>query len=162
MFRSLPRPPDLAHLRAELPADDFFVAAGANPDDGESLYHSSELADTTCLELVLAAGIPAQHREHCIARALDAENPAAVALYLQYGTSPNHLHRALFRERSLTVIQLLVEHGADVNEVCKKHSRLVGFGLRHRGAGRRSRCYRPGEHHLDDIVAVLKEHGTSL
>ena len=47
--------------------------------------------------------------------------PAAIALYLKYGTNPNHLHWALFRERSLTVIQLLVEHGANVNEVCKKH-----------------------------------------
>jgi ankyrin repeat protein len=99
----------------------LLLDAGANPDDGESLYHSSELADTTCLELILAAGIPDEHREQCIVRALDAENPAAIALYLKYGTNPNHLHWALLRERSLTVIQLLVEHGANVNEVCKKH-----------------------------------------
>jgi ankyrin repeat protein len=99
----------------------LLLDAGANPDDGESLYHSSELADTTCLELILAAGIPDQHREQCIVRALDEENPAAIALYLKYGTHPNHLHWALFRERSLTVIKLLVEHGANVNEVCKKH-----------------------------------------
>jgi hypothetical protein len=54
-------------------------------------------------------------REYCIVRALDADNPAAVALYLKYGTNPNHLHRALFRERSIAVIQLLVQHGADVS-----------------------------------------------
>jgi hypothetical protein len=66
----------------------LLLDAGANPDDGESLYHSSELADTTCLELILAAGIPDEHREQCIVRALDAENPAAIALYLKYGTNP--------------------------------------------------------------------------
>jgi ankyrin repeat protein len=99
----------------------LLLDAGANPDDGESLYHSSELQDTTCLELIFAAGVPDKDREWCIRRALDAENPDAVALYLKYGTNPNHLHWALFRERSLAVIQLLVAAGADVNEVCKPH-----------------------------------------
>ena len=99
----------------------LLLEAGANPDDGESLYHSSELSDVTCLELILAAGVPAKARDWCIVRALDSENPTAIAVYLKHGTDPNHLHWALFRGRSLAVIQLLVEHGADVNEVCKKH-----------------------------------------
>lgn len=99
----------------------LLLDAGADPNDGESLYHVSELKDTACLALILAAGVHDKDREWCIVRALDDENPAAVALYLKYGTNPNHLHWALFRERSLAVIQLLVQHGADVNEVCKKH-----------------------------------------
>jgi len=105
------------------PVAKLLLDAGANPDDGESLYHASELRDTTCLELILAAGIPAEHREWCIVRALDAENPAAVAAYLKYGTKPDHfhLHWALFRQRSLQVIQLLVAHGADINGLCKQH-----------------------------------------
>src|SRR3569833_536287 len=105
------------------PVAKLLLDAGANPDDGESLYHASELRDTSCLELILAAGIPAEHREWCLVRALDAENRAAIALYLKYGTQPNafHLHWALFSERSLAVIQLLVEHGADINGPCKQH-----------------------------------------
>jgi ankyrin repeat protein len=160
----------------------MLLDAGANPDDGESLYHSSELADTTCLELVLAAGVPDQHREFCIVRALDEENPAAVAVYLKYGTNPNHLHWALFRQRSLAVIQLLVEHGADVNEICKKHwllgriegltpvqvaeragsSEIVQYLLAHGATDNRTpadrligACWRQD---LDAVRTILEEH----
>jgi hypothetical protein len=33
----------------------LLLDAGANTDDGESLYHASELRDTSCLELLFAA-----------------------------------------------------------------------------------------------------------
>ena len=93
----------------------LLLDAGASTDDGESLYHASELRDTTCLELLFAAGVPVSGREFCIRRALDHEYPDAVAVYLKNGTDPNHLAWALFRERSLRIIELLVEHGADLN-----------------------------------------------
>lgn len=94
---------------------EILLQAGADPNDGESLYHASELNDTRCLELLFEAGIETEAREYCIRRALDGENPRAVGIYLKYGTNPNHLDWALFRERSIEVIRLLVEHGADVN-----------------------------------------------
>lgn len=103
------------------PVAKLLLDAGANTDDGESVYHASELADTACLELLFAAGVTEKDREWCIRRALDAENPEAVALYMRHGTDPNHLHWALFRDRSLAVIQLLVQHGAKVDAICEKH-----------------------------------------
>jgi len=100
---------------------EILLAAGANPDDGESLYHASELQDTRCLELLFAVGIDKESREYCIVRALDQENAKAVDIYLRHGTDPNHLDWALFRQRSLEVIQLLVAHGADLNRCCPDH-----------------------------------------
>jgi ankyrin repeat protein len=93
----------------------ILLNAGANPNDGESLYHASELKDTRCLELLFEAGVDKESQEYCIRRALDDENPKAVEIYLKHGTNPNHLDWALFRERSFEIVQLLVNWGADIN-----------------------------------------------
>jgi ankyrin repeat protein len=94
----------------------LLLDAGARVDDGESLYHASELHDADCLELLFAAGVPDADREYCIRRCLDSENPNALRVYLKYGASPHHLDYALFRNRSMQTIEMLVEHGADLNE----------------------------------------------
>jgi ankyrin repeat protein len=96
----------------------LLLDAGANPDDGESLYHASELRDPRCLELLFAAGVKDSDRDYCIRRALDHENPAVLGVYLKHGANPSHLDYALFRNRSLRIIALLVEHGADLNRLC--------------------------------------------
>jgi ankyrin repeat protein len=92
----------------------ILLDAGATTHDGESLYHASELKDTRCLELLFQAGVDKEGQEYCIRRVLDDENPTALEIYLKYGTSPNHLDWALFRERSFEILRLLVEHGADL------------------------------------------------
>jgi ankyrin repeat protein len=92
---------------------------GAKVSDGESLYHASELKDLRCLQLLLEHGPEDKDREYCIRRMIDHENAAGIALYIKYGTDPNHLDWALFRRRSIKCIRLLLECGADVNRVCK-------------------------------------------
>ena len=105
----------------------ILLKAGANPNDGESLYHASELKDTRCLELLFEAGVDNESREYCIRRALDDENPKAVEIFLKHGTNPNHLDWALFRERSFEIVQLLVNYGADINRPSPAdHWLLVG------------------------------------
>lgn len=94
----------------------LLLDAGASTDDGESLYHASELRDPSCLELLFAAGVPDADRDYCICRALDFENPEAVAVYLKNGASPSHLDWALFRNRSFQVIELLVDQGAELDK----------------------------------------------
>src|SRR5262249_485808 len=99
----------------------LLLDAGANTDDGESLYHASELQDVRCLELLFAAGVPKGAQEYCIRRALGAENPAAGGVYVKEGAEANELHWALFRNRTLHVIELLVDHGADLNARCGEY-----------------------------------------
>jgi ankyrin repeat protein len=92
---------------------------GAKVSDGESLYHASELKDLHCLQLLLEHGPEDKDREYCIRRMIDHENAAGIALYIKHGADPNHLDWALFRQRSIECIRVLLEGAADVNRVCK-------------------------------------------
>jgi hypothetical protein len=91
---------------------------GARVSDGESLYHACELEDLSCLALLLDYNPDERDREYCVGRMIDHDNPAGLELFLQHGTNPNRLCGALFRERSIECIQILLKNGADVNEVC--------------------------------------------
>ena len=61
----------------------LLLAAGANPDDDESVYHATETSDHTCLRLLLDAGARVEGT-NALAHALDTEDPAKVRLLLEH------------------------------------------------------------------------------
>ena len=97
----------------------------ASPWGTEVLYHTSEFRDTACLKLILEAKPHPLCVSYCMGRALDFENPEAVALYLSHGANPDfripwaenstHLHRAVKNGRSAGIITALLDAGADVS-----------------------------------------------
>jgi hypothetical protein len=93
------------------------LEAGANPDDNESLYHSTESPDTACLELLLAHGAETRGT-NALAHALDDERIEHVRLLLEAGAEANehaHVAHAVRRGRGPEVVRLLAEHGADLD-----------------------------------------------
>jgi ankyrin repeat protein len=101
----------------------LLLDAGADPNDGESLYHSVENLAVTRLLLQHGARV-----EEAIAlyRALDFDNLAVVELLLQYGADPNALAPnppisdwgtpllwAIRRRRSRRHIEALLQAGAN-------------------------------------------------
>ncbi len=64
----------------------LLLAAGADPDDGESLYHALE--SPACTEALLAAGARIGGT-NALYRALDLDDPAALRLLLAHGADPN-------------------------------------------------------------------------
>lgn len=64
----------------------LLLAAGADPDDGESLYHALE--SPTCTQALLAAGARI-HGTNAIYRALDLDDAAPLRLLLAHGADPN-------------------------------------------------------------------------
>jgi ankyrin repeat protein len=93
------------------------LEAGANPDDGESLYHATESPSAACLELLLAHGA-ATRGTNALAHALDDERLEHVRLLLAGGADPNEgaiVAHAVRRGRDPEVVRLLARHGADLD-----------------------------------------------
>ena len=93
------------------------LEAGANPDDGESVYHSTEAESPDCLRILLEHGAQTADT-NALAHALDDERLEHVRLLLEYGVDPNEgfcVAHAVRRGRGPETIELLVSHGADVD-----------------------------------------------
>lgn len=101
------------------------VGKGARPDDGETLYHTVEFADTSCLALVLAAKPDPARVSYSLRRALDFPNEAVIQLLLAHGADPAfplrsglrpQLQQALVVTGAPSIVQALLEHGANPSE----------------------------------------------
>ena len=123
-------------------ADNMALAAwllehGADPNDDESLYHSTELGHHEGLKLLLTHGAdPAG--TNALARALDFDDLEAVRLLLAAGADPDEggaphpsgepamtipaLHQAARRMCSGEIASLLIAHGADGTASYRGHS----------------------------------------
>ena len=98
------------------------LEAGANPNDSESLYHSTEHDDLDCVRLLLKHGAsPAG--TNALKHMLDREHLEGLRLLLQAGADPNEvdgqgetaLHWAVRRGRSAEAVALLLDNGAAIN-----------------------------------------------
>jgi ankyrin repeat protein len=100
-------------------AFELLLAAGADVNDNESLYHSTELEDDRWLARVLAEGA-AIEGTNALARALDFNEISKLELLISHGADLNArtgggqapLEHAVMRGRSLAFIELLWKEGA--------------------------------------------------
>ncbi|MCK7610890.1 ankyrin repeat domain-containing protein [Roseibium sediminicola] len=115
----------------------WFLEKGADPNDNESLYHSTELGHTRALELLLKHGARPDGT-NALPRALDFDDIAKVRLLLEAGADPNitepdhpsglpmntipALHQAARRDAPIEVAELLLQHGADATAVWDGHT----------------------------------------
>lgn len=93
------------------------LEAGADPDDGESVYHAVGAQSTACLALLLDHGASVTGT-NALASALDEERLEHVRLLLDAGGDPNEgalLAHAVRRGRGPDVVRLLAERGADLD-----------------------------------------------
>jgi ankyrin repeat protein len=98
------------------------LEAGANPNDNESLYHSTEHSSLACMKLLLQHGaLPAG--SNALKHILDREDLEGLRLLLDAGADPNEvgplgdtaLHWAIFRGRNATAIAMLIDSGVTLD-----------------------------------------------
>jgi ankyrin repeat protein len=98
------------------------LEAGANPNDSESLYHSTEHRDLDCTKLLLRHGASLTGT-NALKHMLDREDIEGLQLLLAAGANPNEtnhrgdtaLHWAVWRGREAGSIAVLLDRGADIN-----------------------------------------------
>ncbi len=98
------------------------LEAGADPNDGESLYHAAELPSHECLDLLYQYGVNL-NATPALFRKLDFDDYFGVKWFMEHGADPNRtlgdhgtsLHWAVIRGRSPSTIELLIQFGAEVN-----------------------------------------------
>lgn len=99
----------------------WLLDRGANPNDGESLYHACEIGSPEGVGMLLAAGAD-PNQTNALKRAMDFDSLEMVQLFLDAGADPNEgadgwtaLHHAALRMSSGPICNALVDAGADAS-----------------------------------------------
>ena len=148
----------------------WLLEHGANPNDGESLYHATELGHHEGLRLLLAHGADPKGT-NALLRAMDFHDVAAVKMLLEAGALADEfngapvggerpwvvpaLHQAARRMCGREMIETLLDAGADPARVHENltpyaHARVFG-----NAALAEALAARGHDHRLDGTVAVL-------
>ncbi len=100
----------------------LLLERGADPNDGEAVYHSPETYDNDAMKLLVETGrITADNLSLMLVRKHDWHDYDGAKWLLEHGAQPNlersrgwsPIHHALARDNSLEMIALLLDHGAD-------------------------------------------------
>jgi ankyrin repeat protein len=100
----------------------LLLERGADPNDGEAVYHSPETYDSDAMKLLVGTGkITPDNLSLMLIRKHDWHDHDGAKWLLEHGADPNlkrsrgwrPIHHALVRDNSLEIIALLLDHGAD-------------------------------------------------
>lgn len=124
----------------------LLLRAGADPNDGaidngvyrgESLYHACDHpGHNECLHLILEAKPAQPALDYCILRKLDFEDIEGVKLFIEHGANlkaakpRTALSHAILRGRSIEMLKLLLDSGADPNTPDEDGTTAYGLSRR--------------------------------
>ena len=100
----------------------LLLARGADPNDGEAVYHSPETRDNAAMQLLVETGrLTPENMSLMLVRKHDWHDYDGAKYLLAHGADPNYqrqrgwipIHHAIARDNALTLVELLLDHGAD-------------------------------------------------
>ena len=95
---------------------------GADPNDGETPYHTPESYDNAALKVLVESGkLNDDNLAMILIRKADWHDYEGMRWLLEHGVDPNHaspwghtaMHHAVLRDNGKNVLQVLLDHGAD-------------------------------------------------
>jgi len=120
----------------------LLLERGADPNDGEAVYHSPETRDNAAMKILVETGkVTAENLAMMLIRKHDWHDFDGAKYLLEHGADPNDdrgrgwlaIHHAIARDNDLNLIALLIDHGADP-QVIKDGKSAVALAAR-RGRG---------------------------
>jgi ankyrin repeat protein len=117
----------------------LLVERGADPNDVEAVYHSPEGEDLGAMKVLVETGrVTPEHLSLMLIRKHDWHDYDGVKYLLEHKADPNNrrdrgllpVHHAVARDNSLSILKLLLDHGADFS------ARLQGISAVERAAQR--------------------------
>jgi ankyrin repeat protein len=100
----------------------LLIDHGANPNDEETPYHAPETYDNAALKVLVESGLLTDDSlGTMLLRKADWHDLDGIVYLLEKGVDPNRmtrfgytaLHQALRRDNSLTIVEAMLDHGAD-------------------------------------------------
>ena len=100
----------------------LLLERGADPNDGEAVYHSPETYDNAAMKLLVETGkLTPENLSLMLIRKHDWHDYQGAKYLLERGVDPNSerergcipIHHAIARNNSLAMLELLLDHGAD-------------------------------------------------
>ena len=116
-----------AGIAHHAPLTRLLLSRGANPRDGEVVYHAPESRDNAALEAIVESGkLRQEDLTLMLIRKHDWHDYHGQKYLLEHGADPNQswrhgltaLHHALARDNALRSFELLLDHVADPRVVC--------------------------------------------
>jgi len=122
----------------------LLLERGADPNDDETPYHAAEGYDQSALKVLVESGkLNEGSLTTILLRKADWHDFEGIKYLLAHGADPNRmtrwhhnvLHHALQRDNEITIIDALLDHGADPALVNGRDGRSATAMAAHRGRG---------------------------
>jgi ankyrin repeat protein len=143
----------------------LLLERGADPNDGETPYHVPETYDNATMKVLVESGkLTQESLATLLLRKTDWHDYDGIKWLLERGVAPDHpthwgktaLHNAVLSDNDLSIIELLLNHGADPSAISTRPERGTPT------SGHRTAIAMAVRRGRGDALRAFARHGASI